>query len=220
MVRRIATVFILLGLTAAPAAAQGRSNRAAHVPPGHQPPPGACRVWYDGVPPGHQPAPTSCAQAERIASRARDARVIYGSDGGRSDRDYGWGRDDDRYGRTDRYGRDDRYGTDGRRPRTGGETRGRAVPRTDRYPGDYGYPGSRYPAGRGDFGSAPFEKGYEDGVVKGREDARDRDRFDPARHNWYRSANRGYGSRYGSREQYAEAYREGFLRGYRAGTSR
>ena len=43
---------------------------------------------------------------------------------------------------------------------------------------------------------------------------RDRDRYDPARHGWYRSADRGYNSRYGSREDYRSEYREGFLAGY------
>jgi hypothetical protein len=42
------------------------------------PPPGQCRVWYDGRPPGQQPAPTNCNTAERIASRDPYARVIYG----------------------------------------------------------------------------------------------------------------------------------------------
>jgi hypothetical protein len=31
-----------------------------HVPPGHMPPPGHCRLWYPGVPPGHQPPPERC----------------------------------------------------------------------------------------------------------------------------------------------------------------
>jgi hypothetical protein len=33
---------------------------AAHVPPGHLPPPGACRIWYPDRPPGHQPPPGPC----------------------------------------------------------------------------------------------------------------------------------------------------------------
>lgn len=37
-----------------------RPYHAAHVPPGHLPPPGACRVWHPGVPPGHQPPPGPC----------------------------------------------------------------------------------------------------------------------------------------------------------------
>lgn len=31
-----------------------------HVPPGHMPPPGACRIWYPDRPPGHQPPPGDC----------------------------------------------------------------------------------------------------------------------------------------------------------------
>ena len=35
------------------------------------------------------------------------------------------------------------------------------------------------------------------GDQKGREDAKDGDRYDPRRHNWYRDGDRGYNSRYG-----------------------
>lgn len=31
-----------------------------HIPHGHRPPPGSCRVWYPDRPAGHQPPPTSC----------------------------------------------------------------------------------------------------------------------------------------------------------------
>ena len=31
-----------------------------HIPPGHLPPPGQCRIWYPDRPPGHQPPPGSC----------------------------------------------------------------------------------------------------------------------------------------------------------------
>jgi hypothetical protein len=34
-----------------------------HIPRGHYPPPGECRIWYPGRPPGHQPPPMTCAQA-------------------------------------------------------------------------------------------------------------------------------------------------------------
>jgi hypothetical protein len=40
-------------------------HREFHVPPGHMPPPGSCRIWFPGRPPGHQPAPGSC----RVLSR-------------------------------------------------------------------------------------------------------------------------------------------------------
>lgn len=34
---------------------------ALHIPPGHLPPPGMCRIWYPDRPPGHQPPPGDCA---------------------------------------------------------------------------------------------------------------------------------------------------------------
>jgi hypothetical protein len=210
--KRTAFIFLLAGLVAVPAFAQGRGRNAQGIPPGHLPPDGLCRVWYDGVPPGRQPSPTSCYEAERIASRDRRARVVYGTESRRNapvyrgDRSYPgdiW-RDDDRRG-----------GVDGRRPNENGRTTGRAVPRSD-YPNNYPYPDARDPQSRGGYGdeSEGFRRGYEDGIVKGREDVRDRDRFDPARHSWYRSADRGYNSRYGSRDEYREDYRRGFLAGY------
>lgn len=39
----------------------------AHIPPGHYPAPGTCRVWLPGEAPGHQPKPRSCAGIERAA---------------------------------------------------------------------------------------------------------------------------------------------------------
>lgn len=82
--RNIAAILVLVGLAALPAAAQGRAGRYGDrnqgIPPGQLPPASQCRVWYDGRPPGQQPRPTSCDNAERIASRDRYARVIYGSD--------------------------------------------------------------------------------------------------------------------------------------------
>ena len=84
---------VLAGTIAAPAWAQNAAGRyrepneggrysaeAQGVPPGHLPPPGTCRVWYDGRPPGHQPPATSCAAAEQVARRDRAARVVYGGD--------------------------------------------------------------------------------------------------------------------------------------------
>lgn len=40
---------------------------ALHVPKGHHPPPGQCRLWFPNRPPGHQPPPTSCRTAYRTA---------------------------------------------------------------------------------------------------------------------------------------------------------
>ena len=78
-----AATLILIGLAGMSAAAQGRNGRPGGVfqgvPPGQLPPAGQCRVWYQGRPPGRQPAPINCRDAERIASRDRNARVIYGA---------------------------------------------------------------------------------------------------------------------------------------------
>ena len=200
---RIAAALVLASLLASPLAAQGRGNgngkKGQGIPPGHMPPAGLCRVWYDGVPPGHQPRATNCREAERVASRDRNARVIYGAD--RDRRDAGvWGRGQDPRDR-------------GQDPRD----RGRAIPRDDRS-GGYPYP-ERFPndRGRGAYGGVPFDNGYQDGLDKGREDADDNDSYDPARHSRYRSADRGYNQRYGTKAQYQDLYREGFRRGYDEG---
>ena len=202
--RSTAAVLVLIGLVTVPLGAQGRSgrydDRAQGIPPGHLPPPGECRVWYDDRPAGHQPPPSNCRQAERVASRDRYARVIYGG----GDRQGGrWERDDDRAARS----------------------RPRAIPRRD--PSGYPYPGrnpsgspypypERYPNERGGYGygSVPFDTGYRDGHEKGREDARDSDAYDPVRHSRYRSGDHGYDRRYGSKEEYKNVYREGFRAGY------
>jgi len=50
---------LLVGGTALEA--QGRGGRhGLHIPPGHMPTPGDCRVWYIGQPPGHQPPAVPC----------------------------------------------------------------------------------------------------------------------------------------------------------------
>ena len=78
--RTAAATFIVIGLTAtAGLDAQGRGRKAQGIPPGHLPPAGQCRVWYDNLPPGRQPAPTTCDRAEQLAARDRYARVIYGA---------------------------------------------------------------------------------------------------------------------------------------------
>ena len=88
----------------------------------------------------------------------------------------------------------------------------------DRAPGGYGYPGdNRYP-NSGRYGYNPaYDAGVRDGYEKGREDARDRDSYDPLRHSWYRSGDRSYRSEYGSREQYRDLYRQAFREGYDRG---
>jgi hypothetical protein len=193
--RTAAATFIAIALAAGTADAQGRGRNRANsqgIPPGHLPPPGQCRVWYDGTPPGRQPAPTSCDQAERRASRDRDARVIYGEDRYR---------DDGRSG-TGRVYEDERNGT-----RTPTDVLRDRILRNR-------YPNGTYPTGSRSSYTAAFDNGYRDGLDKGREDRGDNDSFDPVRHSWYRSGERGYNSRYGTRDQYKLAYRDGFEAGY------
>ena len=203
------TAAVLVALTITPSLGlaqgkgNGRSKQAQGIPPGHLPPPGACRVWIDGRPPGHQPPPTDCRSAEITASHTRYARVIYGDrterrDDGRwrDDRDTGEWRDEDR--RRDGGRDDERRGT------------GRAIPRSDD-PGSY--PQGRYPDTRNQ-NHPGWSNGYRDGQVKGREDVSKNRSYDPKRHQWYRSASRGYESRYGLRGGYANIYREGFEAGY------
>ena len=213
--RTASAVVLLVGSMALPVGAQ-RDERSRGVPPGHLPPPGECRVWYDHRPPGHQPPPTSCREAERIAARDRYARVIYGDRPGWHD-DGSRRRDDRRRDDDGWWGRDDRDGRENRE-------RPRAVPRrypsADPYPDRSPYPNGRYPqrfpGDRGGYGhtSVPFDNGYEDGYEKGREDAGDNDAYDPVRHSRYRAGDRGYNRRYGTKEQYKDIYREGFRAGY------
>lgn len=40
-------------------------RRPPEIPPGHLPPPGECRIWYEGRPPGQQPPPGDCHTLER-----------------------------------------------------------------------------------------------------------------------------------------------------------
>ena len=220
---RVLAILAVATLMAMPAAAdQGWGRNRKHgqtksIPPGHLPPPGECRVWYDGRPPGHQPPPTSCREAERIAARDRTARVVYGGSDRRDDRDDRW---PDSAGRSrgslpDIFGRDERRGEE--------RETGRAVPRRRPIPGG-STPApsgqSRIPrAGQQEAGihSPAFDAGYQAGLTQGRDDARRGRSADPARHAGYRSADRGYTSRYGSRTEYQRVFRQGFRAGYDAG---
>jgi hypothetical protein len=59
--------------------------RRVHVPPGHYPPPGYCRVWQPGRPPGHQPKPFPCQQPVAVPA---GAFILY--NGVAWDGDYDW----------------------------------------------------------------------------------------------------------------------------------
>jgi hypothetical protein len=70
-----------------------RGYRSLRVPPGHYPPRGACRVWYEGRPPGRQPRATSC---DRLYGRVPyGAFILY--NGNAWDADYDWYRHERRY---------------------------------------------------------------------------------------------------------------------------
>jgi hypothetical protein len=173
--------------------------RAQGVAPGHLPPANQCRLWYNNRPAGRQPAPMTCRQAEAIAGRDRHVRVVYGENVYRNARNSPYGSPGARYPET--YPDHDqavRRGTV-RDPRLGGGSR------------DDGRNSRSY------LNSPAFQTGYRDGMTKGREDAEDRDRFDPTRHSWYRSAKRGYENRYGGRADYQALYRQGFEAGYADG---
>lgn len=196
---RTAAMLLMIGVVAAPAAAQVAVPRGSQgIPPGQMPPSGQCRVWYEGVPPGRQPAATSCREAERTASRDSRARVIYGADANIN-----------------------------RRSERNGYPYPNQYP--NQYPNPYPYPNqypsnripypNRYPNGGAVYGSQriAFDNGYKDGFDKGRDDGQDRKALDPTRQGRYRSADHGYDKKYGSKDQYKVSYRDGFEAGYQAG---
>jgi hypothetical protein len=211
---RATTLALALALVplAATADAQSRNReldrrevaRIQGVPPGQLPPDNQCRVWYDNRASGRQPRPTSCQQAEAIAARERNARVIYGEDA------Y------NRYGRYNdgRYG-NGRYGNGTYESYPYPKDRGvYRVPGRNRAPDGSVYP---YPNSAGRLGDTAFQNGYRDGREQGSEDGRDNDRFDATRHGRYRSGDRGYIDSYGDKTRYKNEYREGFRAGYEDG---
>jgi hypothetical protein len=67
--------------------------RTLHVPRGHYPPRGACRLWIEGRPPGRQPRATSC---DRLYGRVPyGAFILY--NGNAWDSDYDWYRHERQY---------------------------------------------------------------------------------------------------------------------------
>jgi hypothetical protein len=105
---------------------------------------------------------------------------------------------------------------------------GRTYPRGNGrydYPEPYpngGDPNGGYGSNRGGYGygSPAAEAGYRDGLEAGRDDASDRERFDPIRAKRYREGDHGYDRRYGSRDDYKRDYRAAFEHGYREGYGR
>ena len=214
MRRFTGVIFVaVLIATSTPALAQSRQDRwsrqdvarAQGIPPGQLPPSNRCRVWYDN-PTRRQPESTSCRQAEQIAARDRNARVIYGEDAyeGRFGYRYGtsqypgtWRGEGDDNRAVSRPGRN-------RDPRVAGGVYDTYDPYSGRYPRS--------------AGGVAYQNGYRDGLTKGRDDGEDDDRYDPNRHSWYRSATRGYDDDdYGSRAAYQARYRQGFEAGYSEG---
>jgi hypothetical protein len=65
--------------------------------------------------------------------------------------------------------------------------------------------------------SLAAQVGYRDGLDVGRNDAKDRESYDPRRSKSYREGDRDYNERYGSRDQYKQEYRAAFVQGYEEG---
>jgi hypothetical protein len=62
--------------------------RVAHVPPGHYPAPGHCRLWYAGRPPGRQPKAVPCMALRGHVVLGNGIFIVHNS---RSwDADYDW----------------------------------------------------------------------------------------------------------------------------------
>ncbi len=82
---------------------------------------------------------------------------------------------------------------------------------------DYG----RYPSTYGNqMYRVAQDFGYRDGLNKGAEDARDRDRYNAHNAKDYKKATNGYNSGYRNKDAYKQAYRDAFLRGYDEGYNR
>jgi len=82
----------------------------------------------------------------------------------------------------------------------------------------YRYPGPYPPAGpSARYVSPATQAGYRDGYKVGRNDARDRESYDPVRSSRYRSADHDYSGRYGPKDEYRREYRAAFAEGYERG---
>ena len=110
-------------------------------------------------------------------------------------------------GYSEAYNRNARYGRD---------QRGGIYPPVANYPA---YPRASN-RGYGSYGSMAAQNGYRDGFEAGRNDARDRERFDPVRAKRYREGDHDYDNRDGARDDYKRDYRAAFDQGYREGYGR
>lgn len=80
--------------------------------------------------------------------------------------------------------------------------------------------GGRWGTYRNDPRSIAYDNGYQDGLRRGQDAARDRRAFDVGREKDYRKADDGYRKDYGSKDFYRDEFRRGFEQGYREGYSR
>ena len=216
---------------AAPASAQLVGidiNRSSYTDEGRQPYNESLRVAYDngyreGIKKGERDG------RSRDVFNYQDERTWQRADKGYH-RSYG---DAGRYQQSFRSGYSNGYSDGYRRYAPNSGYGGRTYPSTRGgygYPqGTYpqgGYPQVGYPQGQGGYGyprnggyadSPAFANGTNDGYEKGREDAKDRDSYDPNRHKWFREGDHDYKSSYGPRSQYENVYRQGFQEGYDRG---
>jgi len=141
---------------------------------------------------------------QRDARDRRDFRID--RDRAYRDADRGRGnRDGDQYARFFRDGYRDGYA----------EGYGRLGPYNRQvYPNG---PAATYPGNGRAYASPAAQAGYRDGLEAGRDEANDRENYDPRRSKRYREGDRDYDNRYGSRDQYKQDYRAAFVQGYEEG---
>ena len=75
-----------------------------------------------------------------------------------------------------------------------------------------GQPGARFGVG--------YDRGYQEGIREGENDARRNRSYDLRRHNAYNDGDRGYNRNQGDRGRYRDEFRRGFETGYRDGYER
>ena len=204
MIRRpvYLTALLLAGAFAVASPADAQSRRG----PWDQGPYGSSRqpaAWDNGYRQG-----LSIGERDARAGRQFDVR------GTREYRSADWGYDR-RHGSRAHYRDVFRQGFEsGYRAGYDRHRSGRAIPR-----GPNRYPDSRYPgSSRGGYlYSVAGDRGFSDGYQKGLDDGRSGRRFDPARHKWYRSGDRGFNRRYGTKHEYQAVYRDAFRAGYERG---